>query len=300
VRSILKWEGIIKDPIGAMLAVLVFELMLTGGFSLTSQSAVMTIIKTLFYGSLFGGLGALAVYYLLKNFIVPDFLQNPVSLVIVISVFVLSNIFQHESGLLAVTFMGILMANQKNVHIKHIISFKENLRVLLLSALFIMLSARLTFQHLEQFDLYAALFVVALILFVRPLSILIPTIGAEISFKEKLFLSFMAPRGIVAAAISAIFAIRLSEAGYESAELLVPYTFLVIIVTVSVYGLSANGIARGLGVKKPTPKGLLFLGAHFWARQLAQLINREGFKVLLADNNWDHIAKARQNGLETY
>ena len=300
VGSILKWEGIVNDPIGAMMAVLVFELMLSGGFTLTSKTALLSIVNTIAFGTFFGLLGALIIFFMLKRHLIPDFLQNPISLVLVFTVFGISNLLQHESGLLAVTVMGIALANQKSVRVKHIVDFKENLRVLFISGLFVLLAARLQVSHLEQFNWYAVGFLAALFFVVRPASIFISTIGSNINIKERLFLSWMAPRGIVAAAISAIFALRLTEEGYETAELLVPYTFIVIIGTVTIYGLSANWVARMLNVAKPVPKGVLMLGAKEWVRRIAHPIKERGFKVLMADTNWDNIAKAREEGFNTY
>lgn len=298
--SVLKWEGIVNDPIGAMMAVLVFEVILASGFESVSGKAGMVIVTTIIDGTFFGALGAGIMYITLKKHWIPDFLQNPVSLMIVIAIFTASNVLQHESGLLAVTIMGILLANQKSVRVKHIIEFKENLQVLLISTLFILLAGRLKIEYLEYFNLNSLWFLLALFFIVRPASIYISTIGSKLNLKEKTFLAWMAPRGIVAAAISAIFALRLEQEGYESAERLVPYTFIVIIATVTIYGLSASPVARLLGVAKPKPHGVLFVGAHEWARRLAETLKDMGFKVLVADSNWENISKARKAGINTY
>ena len=130
VGSILKWEGIVIDPIGAMLAVLVFEVILTTGVSAATSAILMSVVKTIFLGTLCGLAGAGVIYFILKRHMLPDFLQNPVSLMFVVLVFTVSNMFQHESGLWATTLMGIVLANQKTAYIHHIIEFKENLRVL--------------------------------------------------------------------------------------------------------------------------------------------------------------------------
>jgi NhaP-type Na+/H+ or K+/H+ antiporter len=298
--SVLKWEGIVNDPIGAMMSVLVFEIIIAGGFESISGKAGMVIVTTIIDGTFFGALGAGIMYITMKKHWIPDYLQNPVTLMIVIAVFTSSNILQHESGLLAVTVMGILLANQKSVRVKHIIEFKENLQVLLISTLFILLAARLKVEHLEYFNIQSLWFLLALFFVVRPASVFISTFGSKLTFKEKSFLAWMAPRGIVAAAISAIFALRLEQEGYAAAEQLVPYTFIVIIATVTIYGLSASPIARALGVAKPQPHGVLFVGAHEWARIIAEQLKELGFKVLVADSNWENISKARKAGLKTY
>jgi len=298
--SVVKWEGIVNDPIGAMMAVLVFEVIISGGFASIDGHAGLVIVQTLAYGTFFGAIGAGIMYFTLKKHWIPEYLQNPVTLMIVVGVFVISNHLQHESGLLTVTVMGIILANQKSARIKHIIEFKENLQVLLISALFILLASRLQVDALNYFNWKAGLFLAALILVIRPLAIYLSTLGSGLKWQEKAFVAWMAPRGIVAAAISAVFALRLEQEGYAEAAQLVPYTFIVIIATVTIYGLSASPVARLLGVAKAAPTGVIVVGAHNWARMMAHAIKEMGFKVLVADSNWENISKARKSGLQTY
>jgi NhaP-type Na+/H+ or K+/H+ antiporter len=301
VSSVLKWEGIVIDPIGALLAVLVYEVIFTSSFGEATSLALGSIFKTVFFGTLVGLAGAGLIYWLLRRYLLPDFLQNPVNLMIVVVVFAISNMFQHESGLWATTVMGIALANQKSARIHHIVEFKENLRVLLLSALFILLAARVEIQELVavlNWEIFA--FLAMLILIARPLSVYLSTIGSKLNFKEKLFLCWMAPRGVVAASISSLFAIGLVENGYPEAEQIIPIVLVVIISTVAIYGLTAGKVAEWLGVKKPAPRGFLIIGAHSWARTIGEIIHNEGFKVILADANWSNINKARKLELNTY
>ncbi len=300
VGSVLRWEGIVNDPIGAMMAVLVFEIILSGGFANITGAAALSIVNTIVFGTFLGVIGALILWFMLKRHLIPDYLQNPISLMIVISVFAVSNLLQHESGLWAVTVMGIALANQKSVRLKHIVEFKENLQVLLISILFIMLAARLTVEDVSYFNMKSLAFIAALLFIVRPVSMYVSTIRSKLNFKERTFLAWMAPRGIVAAAISAIFALRLEENGIEEAALLVPYTFIVIIATVTIYGLSANPLSRLLNVAKPKPRGIMMVGAHEWARRFAEILHEMDFKVIMADSNWENISKARKSGLNTY
>ncbi len=301
VGSIIKWEGIIIDPIGAILAVLVFEVIISGGFEKATELVVISLFKTLVIGAVLGFAGAQLVVVILRRHWVPDFLQNPVSLMMVVFVFVCSNVIQIESGLLSVTIMGIALANQKRVSIRHIVEFKENLRVLFISGLFILLAARLTIDELNHvLNFRGLIFLVLLILVVRPLSIFISTYFTDLNLKEKLFMSWMAPRGIVAAAVAAVFALRLAEAGYEQAERLVDITFLVITGTVAIYGLTAFPLAKRLGLAKPNPQGILMVGAHSWARSIAKFLHENGFQVSLVDSNWANVSAARQEGLKAY
>ncbi|MEL7835205.1 sodium:proton antiporter [Fodinibius sp. Rm-B-1B1-1] len=301
VGSILKWEGIIIDPIGAMLAVLVFEVILSTSLSAATNVAFMSIVKTILFGTLVGLAGAALIYFLLKRHLLPDFLQNPINLMVVVTVFTVSNMLQHESGLWAATLMGIALANQKTARIHHITEFKENLRVLLLSSLFILLAARVELDNLiENLNWNVAAFLAILILVARPIGVYISTMFSDINWREKLFLCWMAPRGVVAASISSIFAISLAQNGFSHADQLVPIVFLVIIGTVTIYGLPASWVARKLGVAKPIPNGVLILGANNFALKVAEIIKKEGLKVLVADSNWRNIAKAKSKGLDTY
>ena len=177
---------------------------------------------------------------------------------------VIGNLFG-ESGLLAVTLMGFLMANQKYISVERIAHFKEDLRVLLISILFIVLSARLKMDDLKHLDFNSVLFLAILILAARPLAVLLSSLGSKLTWKEKLFLANMAPRGIVAAAVSSIFALRLMEQGQSEAARLMPITFMVIIGTVAFYGLTSSLLGRALKVSQPNPQGVLIVGAHRWA-----------------------------------
>ncbi len=300
VGPVLRWEGIVIDPIGALLTVLVFEVIHIGAAREATVYVVVGVVKTIVLG---GGLGLAAAAVLviaLQRYWIADHLKSAVSLMLVVGTFTLSNSFQHESGLLAVTVMGFALANQKRAEIEHIVAFKENLRVLLIAGLFIVLAARLELSALTEAAGPGLLFVAVLMLVARPLSVFVSTLGSGLTFRQRIFLAWMAPRGIVAAAISSVFAMRLESQGYDGAGLLVQATFLTIIVTVAVYGLSAPLIARLLGVAESNPQGILFVGAHGWAREIASLLQREGFGVLLVDSNRENVRAARMAGLRTY
>lgn len=301
VGTILKWEGIVIDPIGAILAVLIFEAIIASSPQEAAATVAVNLLLTLLAGGLIGGLGALLLFQLLKNYLIPDFLHNAVTLALVIGAFTLSNEIVHDSGLLAVTGMGILLANQKTVSVKHIVEFKENLQVLLISALFIMLAANLNADYLmEILSVESLAFLAVLIIVARPLAVFISSLGSKLSLKERVFLSSFAPRGIVAAAISAVFALRLEEAGFADAELIVPITFMVIAATVAIYGLSVSPLAHRLGIAEPKPQGFIIVGAYKAARNIALSLKEEGYSVLLVDTNWSNISSARMEGLPTF
>lgn len=300
VGSILKWEGIVNDAIGALLSVLVFEVILSGIGRTPS-----VILGGILWTVLVGVGGALAagwlLVFLLRRYLIPDFLHSPATLAWALLLFGLSNRAQHESGLLAVTVLGVYLANQDRVRIKHIIEFKENLRVLLIAILFILLSARLELTDLRYVDAGAALFLAGLLLVVRPLAVFFSTIRSPLTRRERIFLAWMAPRGIVAAAVASVFALRLGGSlGYEGAERLTPLMFIVIIGTVTIYGLTSGPLARLLRLSFPNPQGVLLVGAHRWARDMALALHNEGFRVLMVDTNWANISASRMAGLPTF
>ena len=307
VGAIAKWEGIVADVIGATLAVLVFQFVGGGHASDTSSIVLWGLPRTILIGAVAGLLGALTLAVPLARHWIPDYLQSPISLGVVLGVFTVCQTVQHESGLLAVTLMGFLLANQDvppmnrivRFPVRHIVQFKENLRVLLISTLFILLAARITLEDLLTTNVGILSFVALLIVFVRPLAVFASTIGTGLALRERLFLSWMAPRGIVAAAVSALFALRLEDS-YPQASLLAPFCFLVIIGTVAVYGLSAAPIARKLQLSNASAQGALIVGAGQFARELAQALTAEEIPVTLVDTNRGLVAQARLAGLSTF
>lgn len=298
--SILKWEGILIDPIGAVLAVLVFEGLQDGGALRPAlDTAAWGILKTIGIGGAFGIAGAWVLVELLRRFWVPDHLHSATALALAVGAYAGANVFQHEAGLLSVTLMGVLLANQRQVSIRHILEFKENLQVVLIAALFILLAARVRLEALDLLEPGAFVFLALLILLVRPLAVWACTRGTDLTREARIVLAAMAPRGVVAAAVTAVFALRLEDR-YPEARALVPVMFLVIVGTVAVYGLAAGPLAYRLGLARPNPQGILMVGAHRFARGLAAALTRAGVPVLVADTNARWIAKARLEGLRTY
>ncbi|NCF69344.1 MAG: hypothetical protein GWP61_25610 [Chloroflexi bacterium] len=299
ISSVLKWEGILIDPIGATLAVLVFEGIIDGGaeHQLTVLSILSGIVATLLVGTVVGAAFAYVLVQFLKRNWIASFLETAVALMAVLAAFALSNELRTESGLMAVTVMGIILANQKQANISHITSFKEELGVLLLSALFIVLAARVNLPALLEVVWQEVAFLLVIILIARPLSVFVSTIFSKMLGKEKLFLATMAPRGIVAVSIASLFAIELEGAGFVGAEQLVNVTFMVVVGTVVVYSLLAKPLALRLDIVQKQPQGTLIVGAHHWARQIALAIQKAGFDVWLVDTNGRHIENAIDSGL---
>ncbi len=299
VAAVLKWEGIVIDPIGAILAVLVLDAVVASHFKAAAATVAITVVKTAGVGLGVGLVAAAVLVVLLWRFWVADHLQNPFTLALVLASFVTAELVQPDSGLLAVTVMGIAAANQRLTSVEHIREFKESLSVLLVSSLFILLSARISAAQLHGLGWGTVAFVAALIAVARPAAVWVSTLGSKLTWREKGFLAGMAPRGIVAAAVSSVFALRLKEAGYEQADRLVPVTFAVIVITVTVYGLAAVPLGRALGVTKGGGGGFLIVGANPVAQAIGEALRAGGQQVLMVDTNPRHAAAARMAGFDT-
>ncbi|WP_370979349.1 cation:proton antiporter [Agaribacterium sp. ZY112] len=298
LANILRWEGIVIDPIGALLAVLVYE------YIIASQHALSHTLIT--FGSVLAvgiGLGAAAGFglgLLLRHNWIPHYLRNTAVLTLMLGIFAWSDSLAHESGLLSVTIMGIWLANMRNVDVEDILEFKETLSVLLISALFILLAARLDIQAITQLGWGTVYVLLAIIFVARPLSVICSSIGTGLAWRELALLSWIAPRGIVAAAVSALFALKLENHGFTNSGLLVPMVFLVIISTVVLQSLTSAPLAKLLKQRAPAPRGILIFGASKFARMLAQELINNKQQVLIADTNWEAIRETRMANIPCY
>jgi NhaP-type Na+/H+ and K+/H+ antiporters len=190
--------------------------------------------------------------------------------------------------------MGIALANQPYASVQRIVEFKENLQVLLIGSLFVLLSARLELSALQYIDMDVLVFLGILVVLVRPLAVLISTIGTKLEWEEKTFMAWLAPRGVVAAAVASLFAYQLRAVFPQEVDGMVPVIFAVIVGTVAIYGLTLAPLARWLDLANPNPDGLLFVGATGWVRTVARRLQELGFRVSLVDNNPDHVRKAKE------
>ena len=302
IANILRWEGIVIDPLGAILAVLVFEVILS--IQVQGHASVGHTLylfgKTIFIGSAIGAIFGYLFGLVLRKHLLPEYLHNVATLILVFASFALANEFSEESGLLTVTVMGIWLANMKNVPVEDILNFKESLSILLISGLFILLAARLDFAQFQALGWGALVLFLFLQFVARPLKVFLATIKSDLSWQEKFMISWIGPRGIVAAAVTALFAIRLQEIGIEEAELLVPLAFSIIIGTVLLQGATSRFLASKLNVATPDDSGYLIIGANAVARTIARALNDAGFNTLVTDGSWTNIKSARMEGLETY
>ncbi len=294
---VLQWEGIVLDPLGAMLTLLVFDYLVSGQ---SSENPWFGLLRVAVVGSVLGYLGAQLISTLLRKDWLPHYLHHVFTLVLVVAVFAVSNALAHEAGLLAVTIMGMMLANDDRLDIDELLFFKESISVLLISVLFIVLAARMDLTQLLDLGWPALLLFGVVVGIARPLSVLICTWRSSLSIGERVVLGWVAPRGIIAAAVSALFALRLEVAGYPEAQIIVPLTFLMIIGTVTLQSLTARKLAEKMKATAPAPSGILIVGANAVAREIGSALQQAGFLVRLADTGWENVRAARMAGLETY
>lgn len=299
VSAILKWEGILVDPLGAILAVFSFEL--AGVFTSPTPSAHnlvhfgIGVVLAIIIGLVIGFLTGKA----LKEDYFPEYLKAAMVLCLVIGSFTLSEMFAHETGLLAVTVMGIVMANMEIATLEDILHFNENISVLLTSSVFIMLTASLSRDVLLNiFQPGIILFVLAMLFIVRPLSIWISTIGTDITNKERTLVGWIAPRGIVALTVTGYFSNLLVAEGYQDAELLLALTFALVIVTVLAHGFSIQPLAKKLGLAHDGKPGIIIVGANKFSVALADFLKKEDIPVLIVEYNDRYVGHAVEMGIE--
>ena len=301
IYAVLKWEGILIDPIGALVAVLVFEFISVGGGSGFTKTALTEFGKILLFGTSFGFTFAHALTFVINKKWVPHYLLNVVSLSTVLFVFVESEIFAHESGLLAVVVMGMVLGNGKLKNLKELLYFKESLSVLLISILFILLSANINMVDLMLlYNWKTALLFFLIVFIIRPLGVFLSTYKSNLKFKEKLFISWVGPRGIVAAGIASLFGSKLLKQGVEGAEYITPLVFMIVLGTVLLNATTARLFAKIVGVFLKNSDGILIVGASKASRLIANYLQNSGKRVVLIDANTSFIEHSNNQGLEAY
>lgn len=300
VGSTLKWEAIINDPIGALLAVIIytqmtFEAPMIGGTSWFVGVAAATL------GAAILGVGlGWAVTWAFPRGYVPEYLKAPVLLVVVITGFVIADTIQHESGLITVTLMGMVMGNRRTYSSVALRRFKEDLSVLLIAGVFIILSATLNWEVISQLRLRFLLYLAMLMFLARPLTVLLSLLWTDMPWRERLFIAWVAPRGIVAVAITGLFALRLTEAGVPDAEALVPLAFITAIVTIVAHGFTAKTWARYLNIERGQGNRVMLTGANQWSLALAEALAECDIDVSIADSSKFALWQARKRGITDF
>lgn len=301
VSAVLKWEGILIDPIGALVSVLVFEFISVGqGYDYTKE-ALVEFAKIVIIGTSLGFTAAYGLFYSLKFKLIPHYLLNVITLASVLFVFVLSDLFAHESGLLAVVIMGMVLGNMKVAELKEILYFKESLSILLISILFILLSANINVDDLLLLYRWETLMLFSIVVFIlRPIGVFLSTAGSSLKFNEKLFISWVGPRGIVAAGIASLFGLKLEMLGEPGAEYITPMVFMIVLGTVLLNATTARFFAKIVGVFLKSSDGIMIIGASNFSRLIANYLQKNGRRVVLIDNNIKHIEKAKALDLEAF
>lgn len=299
VGAILRAEGIIIDPIGAAAAIVVFEILSAE----QGHGGVLDTLGTLGAIALSGSLVALVAAALLvvslERFWLPDHLRQPAVVATVLITFAVADHFAEESGLVAVTVLGLVLANQTRVELDALLEFAENLQTLVLSSLFIILAARLDLDVVRA-DLTGNLALLAVsVVVARPLAVWLSTIRSGLARRERVFLAAVAPRGIVAAAIASVFAIRLDQAGIDGSDRFAGAVLTVLIGSILVYGIGARWIGKRLQVAEPDRVGVLIVGAPEWAPGLATVLNKNGLRTLLVERDRAKAVTARFAGQNT-
>ena len=299
ISAILKWEGILIDPIGALVAVLVFEFISVGAGQEYTKTALVEFGKIVLFGSTFGFTFAHALNFTINKKWIPHYLLNVVSLASVLGVFILSDTFAHESGLLAVVIMGMVLGNSQSSYLKDLLYFKESLSVLLISILFILLSANINFKDLMLIYNWETIILFAVVVFIiRPAAVLLSTYNSTLSLKEKIFISWVGPRGIVAAGIASLFGITLVNKGVKDSEFITPLVFMIVMGTVLLNATTARFIAKSLGVFLKKSNGILIIGASEVSQLIARYLKDNNRHVVLIDSNQTNIANALNLGLD--
>lgn len=303
IGSLVKWEGIVNDPIGAVLAALVFNSFFHAAGGVSAEGWLGELGVTALVGVALGAASAWAIVLVLRRFWIPDYLQSPVILALVVLLYAISNYLQRDAGLVTVTVLGIALANQRSATLKHVIEFKENISVLIISTLFIVLAASVdvTLAQLRALGWPLAAFMALLILVIRPVSVALATMFSELPWRERMLLAWIHPRGIVAAAVASLLALELAESSFAAeGEQFVLITFVTVVTTVLVYGLTLPALANWLGLSTPNPQGILFAGASPLVRDIAKVVQDEGISVLAVDTNHEQATAARLAGIPTH
>ncbi len=295
--SILRWEGIVIDPVGATLAIVVLDTLISGS---GGRDAVLQIAITLGAGAVAGAIVAVAAIAALSAHLIPDHLRNPAMLAAAIVAFAAANEIAPEAGLMATTTLGLILANQHVVPNQELTAFSEDVGYVILGTLFIVLGAMVDLDALVDVLPRALVLIGVLVLIARPIAVWLSTIGSGLPRNDRTFIAWMAPRGIVAASVATVFSQTLIDEGAEPFPELVPIVFATVIVTVAVYGLTAIPVARRTRVAKTEPNGIALVSNHRFIVELADVLAAAEVPVLVVSTSTGVQRDAFSRGLLAY
>ncbi|GAB4386916.1 cation:proton antiporter [Albidovulum sp.] len=298
--QLLQWEAIVNDPIGAMAAVLAFQIVLVLHTGMEAPGALGHLALGVLFALAVGLAAGFGIARAFWRGWVPEYMKVPVLFVVLLAAFALSDNYLHESGLLAVTVMGLVIANADLPSYEELRRFKEHATILLVSGVFILLAASLDFATLSALTWRAGLFVALVVLLARPLTVLVSLTGTGLPWRERLLIALTGPRGVVLVAVAGLFGERLAEAGVADGALIGPLAFVLVLATVVIHGFSLGPMARALGLAGAEVPGVLFVGASRLTVGLAEILRKEEVPVLIADPNHSHLGRARAAGLPSF
>ena len=297
IATVLEAEGVLIDAVGAVLAVVTLQVVLIGPAVSTIAEGFGAVLGRLGAGLLMGVTAGFVIGFLLRfRKVVPDGLENVFTLSFVLVLFQVSNAWMPESGVMAVSAAGMVVGNMKTRVSRELMEFKEQLTVLLIGMLFVLLAADVRIESIRALGWPGVLTVAVLMFVVRPLNVMAGTYGSKMVARDRLFLCWLAPRGVVAAAVASLFAQSFDAAGIEGGDALRALVFLVIAITVLVQGLTGSLVARLLGVKRPAHHGYAILGANDLGRALGRELATAGESVMFIDNNPAYCKQAEEEG----
>jgi NhaP-type Na+/H+ or K+/H+ antiporter len=291
--SILRWEGILIDPVGAGIAIVILDAIIDDH---SPGVILLLVLATFASGLAVGGAAAWVLLTGLRLRLVPDHLQIPATLAVLVGSYAAANAIRPEAGLIAATALGMAFANQRRAPAAHIAEFNEHLGAIILGVLFIVLGARVDLDALVDNLVASLVIIVALVLVARPASVLASTVGTGLGWRDRWFLMTLAPRGVVAAAVASLFALELEQHDVDPGPL-VPVVFTVVIGTVALTGIGARFAAARLRVARPAPTGVALIGGGDFAIELASALNNchvPTIHVGLEDNEADRAAQRGQ------
>ena len=298
--SLLQWEAIVNDPIGALAAVLAFEVVLVLRTAETAGSAFVDMTVGILLATIIGLAAGWGVAKGFKRAYVPEYMKVPVLFVLLLACFAVADTILHESGLLAVTVMGLVIANSNLASFEELRRFKEHATILLVSGVFILLAASLDFATLAQLNWRAGLFVVLVVLVARPLTVLVSLAFTKIPWPERALIALTGPRGVVLVAVAGLFGERLAAAGVEDGAVVGPLAFVLVFVTVVLHGFTLAPLARWLGLASAAQPGVLLVGGSRFTTALAEALKKAEIPVLLTDPNHARLIRPRAAGVPTF
>jgi len=319
--NVLKWEGIVNDPLGALFAVGGYEYI---RFTATGASMGLVFGKLIFaavFGTIIGIASGIGLAWAFRRGHVPEYLKAPVVIAWVLFIYVMANMLADETGLLAVTALGMTMANTKFASMVELTRFKENIAIILVSGVFVVLTATLTpevlsaitpklvglkdmfsgdFSQLAIVDWRIFAFVLAMMFLVRPIAVMISTLWSGLTWREALLVGWIQPRGVVAVAVAGLFAAELQAIGRPEGAIFVPLAFALVFATVLAAGFTIGPVSKLLKQSAGGGDGVMIVGANPWTLGLAKALKDMDVGVLVADTNWRRLRGARLEGHATF